>query len=242
MGFLDKAKQLAQQAETQLNQATGQAGGAPNARAADAWLRELGQWVYADRMGRDPRAAAEVEVRIQQLQQWEQQHGTQVQTPFPSPGTAPGGMAPSAVPAAPAAPAPTAPTAPAAPIPGTVSEAPTMAASIPGTLSDAPAGAAPIPSTSSSPPGAPTPPPVAPGPPSMPSPGGSLGALDAPPATAPLTVPPVAAPPAAPAPPDPVSAPAPPAPVGTEALPSPPVSPPVPPPLGPPSDRPSPPS
>ena len=69
MGFLDKAKQLAQQAETQLNQATSQVGGAQNAKVADAWLKELGQWVYADRMGRDPRAAAEVEVRIQQLQQ-----------------------------------------------------------------------------------------------------------------------------------------------------------------------------
>ena len=100
MGFLDKAKQLAQQAETQLNQATGQVGGAQNARAADAWLKELGQWVYAERMGRDPRAAAEIEVRIQQLQQWEQQNGTQVQTPFPSPGTAPGGMAPTAGPGA----------------------------------------------------------------------------------------------------------------------------------------------
>ena len=95
MGFLDKAKQLAQQAETQLNNATGQAGGAQSARVADTWLKELGQWVYADRMGRDPRAASEIEVRIQQLQQWEQQNGAQVPMPFPSPGTAPGGMAPA---------------------------------------------------------------------------------------------------------------------------------------------------
>jgi hypothetical protein len=231
VGFLDKAKQLAQQAETQLNQATSQMGGAQGAKVADAWLKELGQWVYADRMGRDPRAAAEVEVRIQQLQQWEQQNGTQVPMPFASPGTTPGGTA--------SQPGPGAPPGPAAPIPGTMADAPP--ASIPGTLSDA--SASPIPGTlsdapASSIPGTLSSPPGAPDPATVPTPGGSLGPLDQP-ATGPLTVPPAPAPAAPPSPSSP------PAPAADDQAPPPPPppAPPAPPaPPGPPADLPSPPS
>jgi hypothetical protein len=195
VGFLDKAKQLAQQAETQLNQATGQMGGAQNTKVADTWLKELGQWVYADRMGRDPRAAAEIEVRIQQLQQWEQQNGTQVPMPFASPGTSPGGTTPASAPGAPIAPAA------AAPIPGTLSDAPPAAAApIPGTLSGPAAGGDPA---------------------AMPSPGGSLGPLD-PPVTGPLTVPPAPPPPAPPAPPEPPTATEPPEPPAAPSPPGPP--------------------
>jgi len=96
MGFLDKAKQLKEQAESQLNSATTSVNAGQNRKVADAWLMELGQWVYADRLGRDPRAAAETDVRIQQLQQWEQQNGQEIPRPMATPGT--GGGAPVAPP------------------------------------------------------------------------------------------------------------------------------------------------
>ncbi|MEJ7584189.1 MAG: hypothetical protein WKF43_08910 [Acidimicrobiales bacterium] len=84
MGLLDKAKQLASQAEAQLNSASGGQG----QKHADTWLKQLGQWTYAERMGRDPRAANEIEVLVGLLQQHEAQHGP-LPMPIPTPGTAP---------------------------------------------------------------------------------------------------------------------------------------------------------
>ncbi len=85
MGLLDKAKQLAAQAEASVNSATAGQGN----KVADTWLKQLGQWVYAERMGRDPRAAAEIDVLVAQLQRHEAEHGP-LPTPIPTPGTAPG--------------------------------------------------------------------------------------------------------------------------------------------------------
>lgn len=152
MGFLDKAKQAAAQAEAKINEAASGLGGgqpagqgqpAPGAPAApaggtpsDAWFTELGRWVYADRMGRDPAAAGEVESHIERIRTWEDANHAQVAPPV----------------AAPAAAAPAAPTA-AAPIPGTVSEAPAAPAPPP------------PPATPGPPAGTPGPPPGTPGPP-----------------------------------------------------------------------------
>lgn len=169
MGFLDKAKQVAAQAESKLNTATSGAGGAQQTKVADTWLKELGQWVYTDRTGRDPRAAAEIEVRIQQLQQWEQQNGTQVSTPVPSPGT-------GAAQGAPGSPPTESGLGGSEPIGGPVAQ-PSTPQAIPGTMDPSAAAPQPIPGTLSdgdepsaipSPPGPPPPPPP---PPAGPPPG-----------------------------------------------------------------------
>jgi len=85
MGLLDKAKQLASQAEQQLGSATAGQG----QKHADAWLKQLGQWTYAERMGRDARASNEIAVLVGLLQQHEAEHGP-LHTPIPAPGTAAG--------------------------------------------------------------------------------------------------------------------------------------------------------
>lgn len=199
MGFLDKAKQAAQQAEAKLNSATSGMNQGQQSRAADAWLKELGQWTYAERMGRDPRAAAEVEVRIQQIQQWEQQSGSQVSTPIPSPGTGGAASAPTGPGVAPES----------ASIPGTFAPpADAPPASIPGTFAppeDTPPAS--IPGTFSSPPDAPLS--------DVPTPGPSLGGLDGPAVGEPLTPPPPpAAPTASPPAAEPPTEPVPPSPPG----------------------------
>lgn len=86
MGLLDKAKQLAAQAEAGVNKASGDFQSNQQKKNADAWLRQLGQWVYAERMGRDPRAAAEIDVLVGQLRQFEEQHELTLDTPIPAPG------------------------------------------------------------------------------------------------------------------------------------------------------------
>lgn len=192
MGFLDKAKAAAQQAEAKLNEATGGLNQGQQTRVADTWLKELGQWVYAERMGRDPRAAAEIEVRLTQIQQWEQQNGTQVSTPMPSPGTG-GDVTVGGA----GAPSPEAAAIPgAADIPGAAtppSGAPEE--SIPGTFStvaEVPSGpppetAGPATSTAATTPATTGPP----GDAAVPTPGPSLGVLEEPTDGEPTASPPV---------------------------------------------------
>jgi hypothetical protein len=126
MGFLDKAKQQAQQlttkAQDSLNQGQQKLDATQNKKSVEAWLRDLGAWTYAQRAGRDEgRAEAEITVLTTQIEGWEAQFGP-VTMPFATPGTgapaapsAPGVPAAPDVPAAPEAPA--APAAPAAPPP-----------------------------------------------------------------------------------------------------------------------------
>lgn len=191
MGLLDKAKAAAQQAEAKLNEATGGLNQGQQSRVADTWLKELGQWVYAERMGRDPRAGAEIEVRMTQIQQWEQQNGTQVSTPMPSPGTG-GGVT---VPAASAPPIEAAATIPGAHTPPSGGPA----ESIPGTFStvaEVPSGPPPDTAGPAATSTAATARP--PGDAAVPTPGPSLGALEQPPDGEPTASPPVVGGPARP--------------------------------------------
>lgn len=185
MGFLDKAEAAAQQAEAKLNSVTANANQSQQGQVADTWLKELGQWAYADRMGRDPRAAAEVNVRVQQLQQWEQHNGALVPLPLASLAAAPTAPAPASIPGTfsppgdarptpvPAGPSATIPQ-PAVPTPGP-SLGP-MAPPGPGEpLTPAPLAAAPTEAAPPAPPLAPldAEPPTAPIPPTeLPSPSG----------------------------------------------------------------------
>jgi len=158
MGLLDKAKQLASQAEAQLNSA----GAGQGQKHADTWLKQLGQWTYAERMGRDPRAANEVEVLVGLLQQHEAQHG-QLQMPIPAPGTGPGQPAasdPSPMPSPQPEPMPMPDPAP---IPDPDPAPPTA---LTGLDQAAPPPAPSGPPTGGPPPGTPGPPSGTPGPPS----------------------------------------------------------------------------
>lgn len=174
MGLLDKAKQAAAQAEAKINQAaSGVGGGQPMGGAqpvgggeaapaggtpSEAWFTELGRWVYADRMERDPAAAGEVESHIERIKTWEDANHAQVKPPVSAPAAA-------TPPSASGAPAP---------IPGTIANSPTGTPDTPGAPSAAPAApgapSAPVPppppaSPPGPPAGTPGPPPGTPGPP-----------------------------------------------------------------------------
>lgn len=126
MGFLDKAKQQAQQLATKaqdgLNQGQQKFDATQNKKSVEAWLRDLGAWTYAQRAGRDDgRAEAEITALTNQIQGWEAQFGP-ITMPFATPGT--GAPTPPSASAAEAGPAPDAPAAPAAPAPPSAPAAP----------------------------------------------------------------------------------------------------------------------
>jgi hypothetical protein len=152
MGFLDKAKVLADQAVAKADAAMGSAtGGAANPKQADAYFRDLGVLAYLEATGRP---AADADAQRQRCVQAVQQLEGQVALNFamssaappapglaagapPAPGAAappppPGAAAPPPPPGAAAPPPPAAPPAPAAPAapvappppPGTVAPPP----------------------------------------------------------------------------------------------------------------------
>lgn len=95
MGFLDKAKQLTDKAQEQFNQQTSNMGANQGRKQVDTTLRNLGAWVYATRSGTDGgRGEAEIEALLAEVRRHEAEFGP-IATPYPTPGTAPGGEAPA---------------------------------------------------------------------------------------------------------------------------------------------------
>ena len=110
MGFLDKAKQQAQQLATKaqdgLNQGQQKFDATQNKKSVETWLRDLGAWTYAQRAGRDEgRGEAEIGVLTDQIQGWEAQFGP-ITMPFATPGSGAGVATEPSMPGTPAAPAP----------------------------------------------------------------------------------------------------------------------------------------
>lgn len=135
MGFMDKAKALANDAvakgDSLLNSAEGSIAGGANPKQAEPMLRDLGVLAYLEATGRaQPGADAERQRCIEGIQGIETQTTLNLQmtsSPPPAPGTTTG--APPAAPAAPPPPAAAAPPPPpgagtAPPPPGQAQAAP----------------------------------------------------------------------------------------------------------------------
>lgn len=144
MGFLDKAKGLADQAiakaDEAMNSATGSAGpgGAGSSKQADAYLRDLGALAYLESTGRAPADLAEQRERctsaLGQLESQGPVNFAMTSLAPPPPGTAGGAPPPPGAAAAAAAAPPPPPGAVAPPPPpGAVAPPPP-----PGTVSPPP--------------------------------------------------------------------------------------------------------
>ncbi|MCO5316836.1 MAG: hypothetical protein M9942_00195 [Microthrixaceae bacterium] len=126
MGFLDKAKAMANdvaaKADTALNSAESSLAGGVNPKQAEPLLRDLGVIAYLEATGRPlPDADAQRQRCVEGIQSIESQTTLNLQmsaAPPPAPGTTTG-----APPAAPAAPPPPAAAAPPPP-PGAAAQAP----------------------------------------------------------------------------------------------------------------------
>lgn len=174
MGFLDKAKVLADQAVAKADAAMGSATGGPSPKQADGYLHDLGVIAYLEATGRAPADSEEQRQRcvaaIQQVEGQVALNFALTTVAPPAPGAAATGPAPfgSAVPPAPAAPGAAA--APPPP-PGGVAAPPPPAGA---PVAPPPAPATPAPATPPPAPAAPIAPPPPPGSVAPPPPPGTV--------------------------------------------------------------------
>src|SRR5690349_5789929 len=105
MGFLDKAAEKVKEATDAVSEGVADQ---QAKRKADALLRELGAWTYAQHKGGYPEADANIQRVLGELAAHEAEHGELGKQEEPAPPPPPAPPAPAAAPPPPAPPAPAA--------------------------------------------------------------------------------------------------------------------------------------